>query len=527
MSIVSFQFMIFAVAVVVLYFIFPKKWQWIVILGGNVYFYACAGIKYLALLIGTSMVTFFCAIALEHMTNINKKAIPEIGNGEIKTEVKKSILSVKKLICTAAVVCVGGIWVIIKYLGFFTENINALLTSLKVPYQIPLFYWLLPLGISFYTFHIIGYVVDVYRGKYAAEHNFFKFFTYVSFFPHIIQGPFTRFNETGQSVLEPHQFSYDRLSEGCARILWGLFKKLVIADKLSISVNIIFGQYQDYSGVHILMAMVLYCLQLYADFAGYMDIVCGLSHILGIKMPENFRQPYFAKSVEEFWRRWHITLGQWFKDYVFFPLSMGKVGQKLGRAARKKWGARAGKLVPGYFALFFVWTATGLWHGANWTFLIWGYLNLIVIVTSMQLGDFYERTKKKLHIHDTNKAWQLFRIVRTFGLVCFFRFFSSQESVAKAMATLGHVFTNLNLHKMWSLERLFPGLTYMQIILVMLSILAALVVEILQENEVWDKVRGKCPFFVRALVYAVLISMLLLLAGGSTDLTGGFMYAVF
>ena len=244
-------------------------------------------------------------------------------------------------------------------------------------------------------------------------------------------------------------------------------------------------------------------------------------------MPENFRQPYFARSIEEFWRRWHITLGQWVKDYVFYPISMGKIGQKMGRSARKKWGARMGKLVPGYFALIFVWTATGLWHGANWTFLIWGYLNLFVIILSMQLGTFYEKAKAKCHIHDSGWAWQLFSIVRTFMLVCFFRFFSSQPSVAAAISTLRHTFTHLDFQGMDSFGKLFAGMTPMEIMIVAAGILVLLIVSILHEKGVWDTIRRKCPMIIRNAIYAMMIILLILLVGGSTDLTGGFMYASF
>ena len=258
-----------------------------------------------------------------------------------------------------------------------------------------------------------------------------------------------------------------------------------------------------------------------------MDIVCGLSHIWGIQLPENFRQPYFAKSVDEFWRRWHITLGAWFKDYVFYPVSMGKVGQKMGRSARKKWGARMGKLVPGYFALIFVWTATGLWHGANWTYLVWGYLNLFTIMASMQLETLYERAKTKCHISSSNIAWQGFSILRTFLLVCFFRFFSSQPSVAAALSTLQHTFTHLNFQGITSVDTLFAGMASGHIVVVIAGMIAMLTVDILREAEVWDKVRIKCPMVVRNLLYAAMIILLILMTGGSTDLTGGFMYANF
>lgn len=527
MSFVSLHFWLFACALTLLYFLVPKKIQWAVLLCGSVWFYACSGFWPLLLMLATARVTWVVALRLETASAVGAKASAGAACKEERADVKQSLLSLRKFICAVAILTVGGVWAVLKYANFFVSNFNSLVARIDTGWQIPLAPWVLPLGISFYTFHLIGYAVDVYRGKYPAERNFAKFFAFVSFFPHLLQGPFTRFNQLGASVLAPHRFSWDRLSEGCARILWGLFKKLVVADKLGIAVQLVFANYRDYSGIHVMLAMIGYCVELYADFSGYMDIACGLSHIWGIELPENFRQPYFAKSIEEFWRRWHITLGAWFKDYVFYPVSMGKLGQELGRSARKKWGPRMGKLVPGYFALVFVWTATGLWHGANWTFLVWGYLNLFVIVVSMQLGSFYEKAKKACHIGDGNKAWQLFAIIRTFLLVCFFRFFSSQPTVGTALSALGHAFTNLNLHGMRSLARIFPGMQFGEIFGVLLGGALMFLVDVLREAEVWETVSAKCPLVVRNLVYASLIVLMVLLTGGSSDLTRGFMYANF
>ena len=252
---------------------------------------------------------------------------------------------------------------------------------------------------SFYTFYAIGYLVDVYRGKYPAERNFGKYLTFLTFFLHIVQGPFSRYDELGKSLFQKHSFTYMRLCTGCSRILWGITKKTVIADKIDIVITTIFSYYDEYSGIYIFFALACYSIRLYADFSGYMDIVCGFSYILDIELKENFRQPYFAKSVDEFWRRWHITLGAWFKDYVFYPISMGKISQKIGKWSRNTWGFAIGKLIPGYLALIGVWTLTGLWHGANWGYLIWGYLNMIAILFSMQFSGYSRRIQQKMHLN--------------------------------------------------------------------------------------------------------------------------------
>lgn len=526
MSIVSFYFLFFALIISVLFFVAPKKWQWIVLLCGNIFFYAYAGVKYLVVVFFMTLVSFITALRLEEAAGIGAKVLPSLDN-EAKNEVKKHIISIKQYICAVSIIFVAGIWVVLKYGNFFIKNINALISRFSEGIQISKVPWALPLGISFYTFHIIGYVVDVYRGKYHAERNFARYFTFITFFPHVIQGPFSRFDLLGKSIFEEHAFSYDRLCEGCARILWGFFKKLVIADRLGVAVNSIFINYSDYSGVHIIFGMFAYCIELYADFSGYMDIVCGLSHIWGISLSENFRRPYFAKSIDEFWRRWHITLGAWFKDYVFYPVSMGKIGQKLGKKARNKWGARMGKLVPGYFALIFVWTATGLWHGANWTYLIWGYLNLFVIMSTMQLSDFYDKIKKAFHIKSDSMLWNSVCIIRTFILVCFFRFFSIQSSLKTALATLKHTFSNLRPGDITSLQDMFVGMLPKDIYSVIVGTIILFIVDAFSEAGKWKEIKDRCPAMVRNIIYALLVMVIIIFSGESSDLTGGFMYANF
>lgn len=527
MSIVSMQFFFFLIVLVMLYFIVPKKWQWVVILIANVLFYIASGIKYLIYIVFVSFIAYWLALGIEKMNVLSAKTMKAVEDSETKKEVKSGNLYIKRMLCTMAIFLVAGVWIFLKYGNFLISNMNAVFGLLRLNYQQEPISLIVPLGMSFYTFHAIGYVVDIYRGKYHTEKNFAKFFAFVSYFPHIIQGPFSRFESLGKSILEEHEFSYNRLCSGSSRILWGLFQKLIIADKLGVMVNLIFGSYLDYTGSQIFFAMFAYCIQLYADFKGYMDIMCGISHVLGISLAENFRQPYFAKSIDEFWRRWHITLGRWFADYVFYPVSMGKVGQKLGKKARKQWGPKMGKLVPGYFALFFVWTATGLWHGANWTYLVWGYLNLIVILTTMQLTDTYDRWKRNLHINSDGFVWTAFSVLRTFFLVCFFRFFSIGDNLGVALSTIKHAVSDFQLKMILHPGNLFPGMTTINVYVVCFGIVCLFIVDLLQETQKWENIKAKCPMVIRNVWYVTTIIFLVLFAGGSNDLVGGFMYANF
>ena len=527
MSLVSITFLLFLLILIIIYFIVPQRLQWYVILLANVVFYAFSGISYLAFIVITSIATFAAAILLEKQAANGQQLLSQAVDSDTKKKIRTRITSNKKRIVAGAVVISMGIWGVLKYANFFIDNINSIGTLFHATSSIDPVHFVLPLGISFYTFNAVGYLVDIYRSKYKCERNFLKYFTYLSFFPHMVEGPFSRYDRLSSSLFAGHSFSFENFRKGALRMCWGFFEKMIIADKVGVAVNNVFNHYSDYSGVHIAFAMVLYCIQLYADFQGYMDIVCGICEILGIELDENFRQPYFARSIDEFWRRWHLTLGTWFKDYIFYPVSMSKIGQKMGRAARTKWGAKMGKLVPGYFAMVFVWTTTGLWHGASWTYVIWGWLNMIAILTTMQFQDAYDKAKAKLGIKTEGWAWQGLLIVKTFCLVCLFRFFSFTGDLSGAVHMIGHAVSHFSFAELQNLSGLFAGMTWNNIILCILGSGMLFAVDVLKETGKWKNVREKCPFLIRDLIWIVLIAAIVLFGGEQTDLAGGFMYAIY
>lgn len=527
MEIISLKFIFFLAILVILYFCVPRRVQWITILLANLFFYAYAGIKYIVYILLISGITYGTAIQLEKLVQGGTELIAVAETTEEKKAIKTGIIKKKKLFCGIAILAAMGIWAVLKYGNFFIDNCNALINSLCPGKMLKHFSWIIPLGMSFYTFDAVGYLVDIYRGKYKAERNYVKYLTFISYFPHIVQGPFSRFDHLGKNIFEEHAFSYDRMCEGCARILWGVFKKVVVADQIGVAVNAIFEGYRTYTGIYMMFAMCAYGIQLYADFSGYMDIMCGFSRILGIELAENFKRPYFAKTVDEFWRRWHITLGTWFKDYVFYPVSMGKIGQKLGKSARKRWGAKMGKLVPGYFALIFVWTATGLWHGANWTYLIWGYLNLLVIVSTMQMTDFYNKAKEKMHIKSDGLPWTVFCIIRTYLLVCFFRFFSAAPDIHTAMEMLKATVGEMHFEVIKVPSMLFVNVGYIEMFFIVIGSCSIFFVDLLEEIGVWHKLKTGCPMLVRNIVYTLMILLIAMNTFSETNMFGGFMYANF
>ena len=221
----------------------------------------------------------------------------------------------------------------------------------------------------------IGYMIDVYRGVADAEKNPFRYALFVSFFPQLVQGPISRWNDLKKSLFESHVFSWVNIQYGFERILWGYFKKMVIADRAAIGLATIQSDVSVYYGAYAFVGMLLYAIDLYADFTGGIDITIGVAQMFGITLPENFRRPFFSKSIAEYWRRWHITLCAWFKDYLFYPLSMSKWMNKVSRWLKKHVGKPVGSRFPVYFSSLTVWFVTGIWHGASWNFVVWGYTN--------------------------------------------------------------------------------------------------------------------------------------------------------
>jgi D-alanyl-lipoteichoic acid acyltransferase DltB (MBOAT superfamily) len=254
-----------------------------------------------------------------------------------------------------------------KYFNFFSENIQLIFNQYNILYEVPFFNALLPVGISFYTFQTLSYTIDVYNNKTQAQKHLGVFAVYVSFFPQLVAGPIERSNHLLPQFFEKHEFSYSRVKSGLQKMLWGFYKKIVIADNLAILVDGVYNNIDNYSGIALIVATIFFTFQIYCDFSGYSDIAIGSARVMGFELRENFKRPYFSKSIQEFWQRWHITLSSWFKDYLYIPLGGNRV-------IKWKW----------YYNILITFLLSGLWHGANWTFIIWGGLHgsyLILAIT--------------------------------------------------------------------------------------------------------------------------------------------------
>lgn len=427
MSFTTINFFLFVTATVLLYFLLPlKKYKWVVLLAASYFFYLCAGYKFAAFILFTTISTYLFALWIDNVSKKSKakiKANKAVWDREQKKKYKNKIKIQKRLIMALVLVLNFGILAFLKYYNFFAGSLNDLLGIFGIGFSAPTLKLILPLGISFYTFQSMGYIVDVYREKVASEKNPLKLALFVSFFPQIIQGPISFYDQLAHQLYEPHKFDFTRFKHGMQLILWGYFKKLVIADRAVIAMNTVLDNYTAYNGTTITFTVLLYALQLYADFSGGIDISRGVAQIFGIDMAQNFKRPYFAKDINDYWRRWHITLGAWLKNYVFYPIAMSKQfinmskNMKNTKFGNTKAGAHIAKVLPTSIASLIVFLIVGIWHGANWKYVGFGLWNGLIIMISILLKPVFDFVLAKLHINPKSFLYGIFQMFRTFLVV--------------------------------------------------------------------------------------------------------------
>lgn len=508
----SYTFFGFLAVLFVAYYALPSKHRWKLLLLANVIFYLCAGPKNFIYIFVTALTTYFAALQIGKNADKQKAYIKEHKETLSKEEKRAYKEKQKKVRVTWVTLCIVlnvAILAVLKYSNFFILNLNGILESAgKAPLSFVRL--ALPLGISFYTLQAIGYLVDVFRGTVKAEKNFFKFSLFMTFFPQLIQGPISRFGDLQTSLMEEHPFSLDVVSSGMQRMLWGYFKKLVIADRLLPAVLLIVGDVETYHGVYALVGMFFYTVQLYADFTGGIDITIGIAEALGIRLKENFNLPYFSKSLKEYWRRWHITMCEWFKDYLFYPVSVSKPMQKLSRFSKAKFGVKVGKRLPVYLSSFVVWFTTGLWHGASWNFIVWGLLNWAVLMISEEFEPLYKRFHEKFP-RMSGKGYNLFQMIRTFLLVCIMNMFDCYHTLSETMTAIGSMFTAQNWHILWDGSMLKLKLSGVDFAVLLLGTLLMLAVSIVKYKgiDVRKKIR-ELPYPVRFLIWYGLFLVVLL-----------------
>lgn len=493
MGITSFYFLCFFAVMLILYYIIPVKLQWVLLLVCSVAYYLLSGNALLILYPAASVTACYVGIRM-------LSALP----GE---EVQK-----RRGILIMTILLNVGILVVLKYVNFGIYTIDGIARLFGSSDElIRSVDFLVPLGVSFYTFSLLGYVIDVYYGIAKPQGNYLKLMLYGMYFPVIISGPILKYREHGEQFFEAHRFDYCQVTRGLQRMLWGFFKKLVIAERLGMLVNTVYGGYENYPGAYIWFATVCYAFQLYTDFSGCMDIVLGMSESLGIILPENFQTPFFSKSVAEYWRRWHITLGVWMKEYVFYPLLRSPFFTKLNKKWRERFGKKKGKQYATFAAMFMLWLTVGIWHGGDWKFVIGsGLLHWFYIVMEEVLAPLCGSFLIRCRIDPDGRAVNLLRILRTFLLVCIGDLFFRAESVKDAFAMLRSAVSVWNPAVLWNGSLFELGLDWMEMAIAFLALVLLYMVSWLQQKDsVRNLISAKALPMRWLLWYALLFGVIL------------------
>jgi len=400
----STQFLVFFPIVVFLYFLLPHRFRWMLLLGASYYFYMCWKAEYLILILLSTLVDYFAAIQMS----------------------KQTVSSKRKIYLILSLFVNLGLLFGFKYFNFFNDSLRTIFDQFNVFYNVPTFKVLLPVGISFYTFQTLSYTIDVYRGKREPERHLGIFALYVAFFPQLVAGPIERSTRLLPQLVKKYNFDYDRVTDGLKLMLWGFFKKVVIADRVAVIVNQVYNNPQDAAGLPLLIGTYLFAFQIYCDFSGYSDIAIGAAKVFGIDLMENFRRPYFAKSIREFWQRWHISLSTWFRDYLYKSIGGSKT-------TRWRW----------YYNIMIVFLISGLWHGANWTFVIWGGLHGSYYLFSYWTRNIRPKLTQFFKLDKMPMLHKMLRVLFIFHIVVFGWIFFRANTFSDAIFIITHLFTGV------------------------------------------------------------------------------------
>lgn len=510
----SYEFLEFLLVLLLLYYLIPAGWQWKLLLAASFFFYFCASPVYCAYIAVTIVTTWAAGCMIGAARRKRDAYLQENGENLGKEGKKAYKAQVRRRTWRFTLACLLlnlGILAVVKYTNFVIANVNAVIDALGSGSPIRFFNIILPLGISFYTFQAMGYIIDVYRGTVEAERNPFKFALFVSFFPQLIQGPISRFGDLKQTLFERHPFHGPTVSLGLQRILWGFFKKLVVADRIVAGVNVLIHDADAYTGAYAFVGMLFYALELYADFTGGIDITIGIAQTLGIRVTENFNRPFFSKNIKEYWNRWHITMGSWFTDYIFYPISVCKPMLKLSKFSRKRFGEVVGKRVPVYLSSFAVWFATGVWHGASWNFIVWGLGNWLVIMVSQELEPLYAKFHGRFHVKE-KFGFRLFQVIRTVLLMSVLRMFDCYRNVPLTFRMIGSMFTARNWNVLWDGSLLRIGLSGTDYAVLLFGLVLLVTVSLVQRRGSVRAKIGALPYWGRFAIWYGLF-LVVLLAG--------------
>lgn len=481
----------FSVAFLVIFFpvcligytITPSKAKKYFLLFSSLSFFWLISGKLIIYMLLTILSVHYFGIWIDRIHQQRNAALKSVEKSERKP-LKKAFLNKTRYVLLFASVIQIGVLLTLKYTPFFTSNVNTLMSVLGVSLRFKIPKFIMPVGISFFTFQAVSYLFDVYRETIKADDNIFRLGLFISFFPQIVEGPICRYSQTAEQLWNVKGIEYKNLTFGAQRILYGMMKKIIVADRLNSLITSVFKTYDEYNGTIIAMAAVCYTIQLYMDFSGTMDAVMGVAEIFGVKMPENFKRPFFSKTISEFWTRWHISLGAWFKDYIFYPVTMSKPLKNLTSSARKILGNHFGPLLAGSISLFCVWFCNGLWHGSAWNYIFFGMYHFAIILTGNIIAPAVNSINKKLHIDSECLVYRGLQIIRTCILVVIGELFFRAEGLMAGFSMFKKLFTDftqLNFDKELQ-EKL--GIDTLDFVVVGIALVIVLIFSILNEKGI-------------------------------------------
>jgi len=474
--------LLFLGCTVFLYYVFPLRMRWGVLLAASAAFYLFASRQLIVVMLLSTVIIYCAALELdrgEKRYQQQKAALPK----EERRQVREKLALHNRHVLAAALTAAFGILFFFKYFNFVGMNLNLLFGGLRLPAHIPALHLLMPLGISFYTLSAVSYLVDVSRGACEAQRNYGKLLLFLMFFPVITEGPISRYGQLGTQLEEGHRFDYRRFCFGIQLIVWGFFKSVVMANRLSAVVGNIFSTYSSHSGSVVILTVMMYTLQIYMDFSGGIDIARGSAELFGITLAPNFARPFFANSVNDFWRRWHISLGAWLRDYIFYPISLSHPFQVLSKKSRSRLNNYYAATIPALLALLAVWLGNGIWHGAAWKYILYGMYYYVIMALGMLLEPLFVRLLRLLHLNREGKGYRLWQILRTFCLVNIGMLIFRADTLPVAWSMFLSMFrpnTEASPRRIFNAQ----GLPYHQLDIILMGVVLVFVVSILQERGV-------------------------------------------
>ena len=504
MSILSFEFLVLMAVLLAVNYCMPVRWRWMALLAASMVFYAAAGWGGLTYLGVVTLITWAAGLYMGRTRAKEKAAIAD----EDKAQAYFDKLRRTRWLTVTVLLVMGGM-AFIKYGGFLYGPANWLHQQLcECRDDLKVWNILAPLGLSYFTFQSVGYVVDCARGKVTPEKNPLKYLLFVSFFPQITQGPITTYKQLMPQLLSPARFEPTAFVSGFQLALWGYFKKMVLADRLA-AVTTAVAEGMDQPGWLILLGVVLYAIRLYADFSGGMDVIRGAAKMLGIEVTENFRRPFFSVSVAEYWRRWHISLGAWFRSYLFYPLTTSRFGLAMSKGGQRIFGKKVGRALPGVAATFVIFFLIGIWHVANWNAAIFGAYFGILLSAVLLMEPLFKKVRTLLHINVKAWYWKIFGLVRTWVLILLAQYFAFTTGPKQGFALLTGTFRS------WTFAGAAEALTAMMPVLewqiAVAALVIVLIIDLLCEFGVDVNTKlAKGFFLIRWIVLIVLILTVLI-----------------